>query len=178
MMNIDRFRHTDLWLGLLGLFFVATLATKAAPMLPGKQVLPDEILCLAEIRKVSLHINALPREIINAGVEVSDLEKIMADRLTGVDIDISDEALLPRLILTCLVTTDPAVPDGMAVACFLDVHQDVEVLRLQKRMTLPVATMLQVNQTTRINSADVVGRQCAQVTQSFVQYVSAADLRT
>src|SRR5690606_33851547 len=62
--------------GVLILVTVAAGVVMAAPILPRKPQLPDEVRCLTGLKRVSIAIDPLPQELVAA--------KVGADRLQAV----------------------------------------------------------------------------------------------
>jgi len=156
---------------LVGLILVLmVVAIQAAPILPQCLRLANEIRCLATISKVSIEIEPLPQLLLDAGVSSGRLEGVIRARLKAASIEVSQEDVMPRLVLKCVVVTDPAMPDAIAVILFLDVQQKVDLLRLNKQMVLPTATLLGSAQTKRDGLAFAALRECASATKMFIHY--------
>ena len=127
------------------LAFVAMLPVvlKAGPTLPVKNRLPDEIRCLSGIHRVSLAFAPLPRNLREAGINEDALRGIIEERLGQAQIVIEDDQTVkPWVVVSLRSAAEPDLPDVLAIALTLELHQDVAVLRLEKdnRMTLPTTT--------------------------------------
>ncbi len=119
------------------------LGVMAAPIFGQRSNLPDELLSLANITKVTLDVNggALPEEFLEAGVTSEKLTGAITKRLTDAGYQVVDGDARPRLVFTALVLTDASVPDTLGFIVFFDVVEDVRLHRLERDFTLPTSTL-------------------------------------
>ena len=133
---------------------VSTL--KGAPFLPKERKLPDEIYSLSDLGTIHAVLDAIPPELNELK---DDLEQLFHDHLEEAGLEVRNDPNLPRLALQLQASTDPNVPDGLAVAIVLALHQPVVVERLASRLVLPTVSMSWVKQTTERDAPKVVLRE-------------------
>lgn len=113
----------------------------AGPVLPGSRRLPDEVRCLADLKKVQVHVPPLIGLPKDMAVTRDVMRQWFVDRLTAVDIEVSDEADLPRLVLKINVASEAGHADTLGLNVIIGVHQKVFVERLGQTMIVPTATV-------------------------------------
>lgn len=128
--------------GVLILVTVAAGVVMAAPILPRKPQLPDEVRCLTGLKRVSIAIDPLPQELVAAKVGADRLQAVLREELVRAGFEVVDENITPRLIVQCFTVVDPANPETIGVTTLLGVNQEVLLKRLDQEMTLPVATVV------------------------------------
>ncbi len=157
---------------------VSAAVVAAAPILPRKADIPDEVLCVANIDKVSIVVSPVPEDLRLAGVGQAELEQVLRNALRASKIEVVDDrSVTPRLVLHALTLNDPVVDDAVAVIFFLDVQQDVTISRLKRDLVVPTTTVLGAAQTTRNNLGRVARVQCENAVKQFLNIVQIASSR-
>ena len=122
---------------LLGLHVGGT----AAPMMPGRLAMNDEMRSLAAIRVVRLEIGGFGQPLEDAGLESSDIRRSWRAALATAGIEVvsaRDEAAdAPRLEVGGWSTGDERVPDGVGFTLFMKLIQSAHVDRLDETLTVP-----------------------------------------
>ena len=165
----------------IGLLLIGLLAgigpgTSAGPFVPRKSVLPEELRCLAHIGKVSIHVEPLPPALADA-ITAGALADMAREMVVNANIGVADDEApkTPRLVLHCMTIEDELTPQTMGIIFFLDVRQQVHVVRLDERMTLPTTTFVSRALAAPDQLGSIVRERCRIVTRKFVKY--ATELR-
>lgn len=124
-----------------------------APFVPVGRDLPDEIYSLAGLDAVEMALEAIPPELAHIS---ADLETLFANQLEAAGIVVKDDPGLPRLVLQIQASTDPKVPEALAFAIVLALHQPVMVERLKSQLDVPTVSVSWVRQTTKADAPRTV----------------------
>ncbi len=134
----------------------------AAPILPAQSSISDEVLSLSQIREVRLEVDPLPKELIDAGARDTSYTKLVHDVLEDAGFEIVDDETLPVLVNRVIIAKDADHPNTLAIHQVIAVRQSVLVDRLGRHLTVPTATISDVELSTRSRAAktleDVVGK--------------------
>lgn len=121
---------------------LTTLAAWAGPFMHSPPAaVPDELKCLADLRRVSLYVNTLPKQLRDAGMTAQGVQEAAHKQLTDAGFEIIEDPSAPMLVFTALALVDPTVPDSIAFVVFIDVKQKVLIYRLERDMVVPTATL-------------------------------------
>lgn len=131
------------WIGVSGPGAVLLIAMawplRAAPFVPEQPQLPDELLSLAGLDHVQLHLLDLPPSLTRAGLTKARLRAICVERFARDGIEVEDDPQLPGLDLWFKEVRDPGHPRMLCIITVISVAQPVQVPRLDRQMTVPTA---------------------------------------
>lgn len=131
---------TILLAGLLSFAVLATTSTDAAPIAPVRRTLPDEIMVLADIKKVQLDIREFAPLLKQAGLNSRRVEDNWREQLSKAGLEVVDD-IGPDVVTITLdsrAADDANIPDGVGFATFLKVYRPVRVDGFDEPMRLPV----------------------------------------
>jgi len=151
----------------------AAAAVCAAPFVPARTQVPDELRCLAGIQTVSHGIDQLPALAANDATRTR-LDAAFREALEGAGFTLSDQPTPPRLGLQFFIGTDAGHADMVALTTILAVHQEVELRRLNQPMTLPVASIVTTALGERDQLEDLMLREIRAATRLLRRYVQSA----
>ena len=159
-----------------GLLAVSALAwvVVAGPVLPASRRLPDEVRCLADLKKVQVHVPpfiGLPKDM---AVTRDVMRQWVVDRLTAADIEVSDEDDLPRVVLKLNIASDPKHPDTLGLNVIIGVHQKVFVERLDQTMIVPTATVSTVMLSTQADTPKDLAEIVRRLAGGLVEVIHSA----
>ncbi len=157
--------------GLFALLVVMVGVSLAAPILPRKPRLPDEVRCLTGLKRVNIGVDSLPPDLINAGASTTRLNDLLRDRLTKAGFEVVDDAGAPRLVVQCFTSADPQIPNVVSVTTLLGVNQAVVLKRLEEDMILPVATVVSTAVGNRNDLAKLSEREVERVVDMLDTFV-------
>ena len=157
------------------LSLAAAVGISAAPILPDKPNLPDEFLCLTDIRNVSIDVDPVPVEGMVLNEKTMKMQFRNSLRASG--FSVVEEPRTPRLTLQHIVATNPDVPGTVSLTTIIAVQQRVDLLRLGKTMTLPVASIVQAAVGTMEELDEMMARERQEATDRLARYVAQATLR-
>lgn len=155
------------WLWAWMAIFMVSFGLHAAPFVPATKKDPDEIRCLAKIKRVGVRVGDVPSELANA-LDRDRVAKLVRQRLLAEDFVITDDSESPQLVLNFKILADKAWPDVIGVVLLLDVEQQVEVVRLGERMQLPTTTVVSRAFSTQGQLAKVIEKRCLNATGQFI----------
>ena len=114
----------------------------AAPILPEKSSLPDEVLCLRNVQEVRVVAGSVPPLLIKAGLNAARIEGMVREQLKKARFNAEGGENAPQLVMYILAVEDVDLPGVVNIVAFLEVNQDVRVIRLDnKTMNLPTSTL-------------------------------------
>lgn len=153
---------------------LVTAATAcAAPFVPGRARVPDEMRCLADIRTVRAVIDQLPPQAAEAAVGTR-MTEAFRDALETAGFTVVTGEGTPRLALQFFTGTDGDHADLLALTTIIAVHQEVELRRLGQPMTLPVASIVTSALGERGDLEDLMLQQTKAATRLLHSYVTRA----
>ncbi len=156
---------------------VAASIAALAIALHGAPILPDspggELRSLARINEVSIQVDPLPEQLRRTELTRLKLEDITAEQLGDAGIRVR-EGVFPRLTLRCFA----ASRSDDTIVFFIDVHQQVELLRLKQRMVVPTSTVAKFAQAEPDKRATIAEELCQLAVADFLAFRKMADATT
>lgn len=141
----------------------------AAPMVPEKRKAPDEVRCLSALTSLRIGIDEIPEWISQD--ERQRLLALFQTKIENQGFSVVTDGDGPRLALQYTIAMDKeSVPDGVALATVVAVHQGVKVLRLDDEMTLPVASVLSTSIGKKANLRQLMERETIKVSRMFSHF--------
>jgi len=165
----DRHRKIPLRVGII-LSLVLVVATMAAPVLPKKRELPDELHCLAGIKTVSIDLE----QVVGRVVDEQTLKVQFRRALKASGLVVTQKVGTPRLALQYIVAANEDVPGAVSLTTIIAVHQRVDLRRLGKTMTLPVASVIQAAVGTEERLQELMAHEIQRATDRLARYVAWA----
>lgn len=132
--------------------------TIAAPILPDKPEMPEEVLSLAGIHKLRLSQREIP-DLVKGHLTRERVREICVERLARGGILVEDDPDLPGIDVGFQVNESEAHPDMVGLVVVVGVYQTVRVHRLERDMTLPTVSFVGGIATTKADAADVLAAQ-------------------
>ncbi len=124
---------------LVSLFTAAVIP--AASFVPAKTRAPDEFRCLTNLESVLVSIDELPSNVQR--LDAVKLRELFRDSIAKRGFEIQQEGDGPRIALQFTTAYDTeSAPGFVALTTIIGVYQNVNVLRLDDRMFLPVASVV------------------------------------
>lgn len=129
-----------LLLAVMASIIAGSRSTDAAPVAPTRRALPDEIMVLADIKKVNLDIREFSPLLKNAGLLARNVEVEWEKELEKAGLEVVDDAGpdVATLQVDSRAADDADIPDGVGFATFLKVYRPVRVEGFDKPMRLPI----------------------------------------
>lgn len=117
----------------------ALIAVTAAPLLPSRPALADDVRSMADLERVVLEIVTMPPPLREAGIVAAHIRKRWRVKLAEAGIEVV-EYDAPTLRLQVQHLVDEDVPDAAGLLALLTLSQEVSITRLDERLTLPSYT--------------------------------------
>ncbi|MAE65031.1 MAG: hypothetical protein CMJ18_12240 [Phycisphaeraceae bacterium] len=119
------------------------LAITAAPIIPERAKLPEELVSMSELTQLTLELRLLPEELRSAGVREEEVRRQIKTMLAdaGMEVVAADERQIPGLRVAIEAGLERDLPDIVSLAVFIDIVQKVRVERLDRSLLLPTATV-------------------------------------
>ena len=108
----------------------------AAPVLP-KVKLTDQHLTLADLKRLELVVDPLPKRLEDLGVKWEDLDDAWRQRLSDAGFELTNGKGDPILRLHLVVAIDAEVPDAIAVAPRVTLEQRVMLPNRDRAFMVP-----------------------------------------
>ena len=111
----------------------------AAPILPEKGEVGDELLSLAQISRLNLAFEADHEILHEVGYSNSRARHRVEKQLAGARIEAVDEANkdLPTLVISILIEDDPRFKNLVSYTYCLTLEQDAMIERIDRRLRVP-----------------------------------------
>ncbi|MAE62725.1 MAG: hypothetical protein CMJ18_00510 [Phycisphaeraceae bacterium] len=165
-------------LGMAVLVAALPVVIIAAPLLPTRSVIPDEVRSLARIDEVGLEVWRLPRSLRGAGVDERRIRSILERGLNDAGIRVTQDHTTPRIVVKFWPATDSKLPDVIAIVLTLDIHQRIAMMRLdQEQMTLPTTSVIARAITTKDKRGGVLMKKVGDATDLLVNALTEATNR-
>lgn len=132
------------------------LTGSAAPIIPEKKRLEDQIRSLAALKRVQLVLDPMPKEIRDAGLESRDLAERWKKRIAASGLEVVEDKDAPMLHLSLSTVTDDKLPGGIAFNPFLSLEQSAHIDGIETRLTVPTYLHIMVGLDTAENLKDTV----------------------
>jgi hypothetical protein len=152
------------------LSLIVVAAITAAPILPQGQNLPDEVHCLAGIQTVSVDVD----QVVGRVMDEKSLKVQFRKALKASGFLATQEAGTPHLVLQYIVATNQDVPGAVSLTTIISVHQRVDLHRMGKTMTLPVASIIQAALGTEEHLQELLAHEIQRATDRLARYVAWA----
>ena len=163
------------WLTVLALALGVWASAWAGPFINKPKVaMRDEMQGLANLRRVGLFINPLPRLLTGTDVTRDRLRTDIVKTLAGGGIEVLERETRPMLVLSVLTTHDRRDPDIHTVIIFVDIQQRVRIHRLEKDLSVPTATVITFDIGRRSGIAELVEELVRDATTQFMMMEAAA----
>ena len=131
-----------LMLAVVSLTAVALVAI-AAPIMPRKTRIPDEMRALAQLEKINIEYQAIPSQLARVGLRKADVQRLVQRRMRQHGFKLVSETDVPGITVSFRAMEDDTVPGALGHAAFLELRQSVRLMRLEDAsMKLPTATVL------------------------------------
>jgi hypothetical protein len=119
-----------------------SVAALAAPILPEKQPVADEMKCLANGKRLRVEFGEMPLALARVGVSAANVQRNVRRKLGEAGFEFVDDPETPKLLISFRALVDSTVKGTTGFAIFFEVRQRVRVLRLGDDMDLTTATLL------------------------------------
>ena len=126
----------------VGVVFSVALLAWAAPFMPRRIHVSDEVLSLARVEKVKLVITPFPETVTRAGITPAGVRRDWEKKLRESGLVLVDTKDAMRIHLVMFVSQDESVPDGIGYCTFVMLEQPVRIERLGKDLFIPTWTGL------------------------------------
>ena len=157
----------------IGVMLAITITIGAAPILPGRDKIPDELRCLANITSVSTVID----EVVGIKIPNEKLLRKFHRTLKNEGFEINDDQETPRLALQYIAARDPDIPGALGVTIIIAVHQRVDLHRMEETMALPVASIVLATLGKEDQLEELVDHEIERAVQRLKIYVTRASAR-
>jgi len=169
--------RTNALVVVLGSIALLTVMLPAAPILPTRRNLPDEIRCLVGIDRVRLEIAPISAQMRGVGVSQEKINGIIRKGITGSDIRIVSDEDAPMLSVTLWPMHTPDLPKVFAVVVMIDIQQRVALLRRDgDKMTLPTTSIMARNIGRMRQRGRILEDSCRTAVQLLVTTLRQADI--
>ena len=123
--------------------FAVALTAIAAPIMPRKTAIPDEMRALAKLKEVQIEYQAIPQPLAHHGLRKEDVQRLVQRRMKQYGFDLVSKSQVPIITVSFRAMEDDTVPKATGYAVFLELRQRVRVHRLDDDVLfLPTATVL------------------------------------
>ncbi len=122
---------------------VAAWVCLAAPNLPKKSLVTDEIYSLGQLDKVKVELKVMSTLLTEEGLDEKAIEEDMANLLMAGGIDVVDKGdAIPTVSLVLLTNTDARFEDVVSVTHHISLEQPVLVRRLERDVVVPTYALV------------------------------------
>ena len=122
----------------------SALTAASAPIRQKPGQLPDELIGLAKIEKVTVTAGPLDELLIDAGLTQKRVRKLAVELLVDAGFEVvEDNDEVPNLTYSVEIITSDSLPDIYGYICFVDLYQLVHIPRLERDLVMPTSTLLQ-----------------------------------
>ena len=143
----------------------------AGPVLPSKPAVADEVISLANLKRLQLDVQPL----LGVPGDTEGLHEHLTDRLrrqlTDADVEIVEDRTAPRLVMQVTGTTHRDHGPVVGLTVILTLYQQVTVERLDRSLNTPTAVIV----STRLAGPDQVKPALEQrvtfLTKSLLDYI-------
>lgn len=152
-----------------------TLAAPAAPYLPTRPKVPDEIRCLKSMRSIQLIVETIPEGLAEHGLRMTDVQDLAGKLFKTEGFNLVNDHTAPIFNVSFRVMRDDSVPNVVGFMTFIEVKQTVRVVRLdEEEMMLPTATLLAYSLKRDHEVAEAALDSLALTIRKLVGFVSVA----
>lgn len=153
---------------------LAGLSVWAAPLLPQRLHLTDEIRSLARLERVELNIAHISPTLREVGVDAIAVRESWKQRLEDAGVAIEESDDLPKLQLVGTALLDKGTPDSIGYCFIISLEQGVEVDRLNQKLSLPTWTGVYTGMKHSDEIAEELDRLLSRIIEEFVYRIELA----
>ncbi len=122
----------------------SALTAASAPIRQKPGQLPDELVGLAKIEKITVTARPLDEVLIDAGLTRERVRELAVALLVDAGFEVvEDNEQVPNLTYSVEIITSETLPDIFGFVCFVDLYQLVHIPRLERDLVMPTSTLLQ-----------------------------------
>jgi hypothetical protein len=112
----------------------------AGPFLRQQPGMSGELLSLAGLHQVQLHVEPLQPLLTSQGMTTISLNRMVRGRLREANIEVVDTANAPVVKITAWPGAEPALPKALAFNLRISLYQHATVERVKQRLFVPTYT--------------------------------------
>ncbi|MAE66481.1 MAG: hypothetical protein CMJ18_19605 [Phycisphaeraceae bacterium] len=142
----------------------------AAPVFQRRAELPGELQSLASLHELAIVID----HTIGRVMDEYTLRKRFSAALRRSGFKVVEGTAPPRVALQYIVTTEPDMPGVIGLTTILAVHQGVTLRRLEKDLTVPVASLVHATLCREKDLDATMEREIQTATDRLADYVKQA----
>ena len=160
------------WVVIAALILVTPLV--AGPIFSKPKEIPDEVRCLADLKKFSVVVLPMPEEVAPY-VSTNRVKNQINSMLEQAGFEIlEDDTALPQCVVRVNAAIDPAQPNSLSVYAILAVRQKVLVHRIDQTLSIPTTSVHGVILTTRDRLKSELDKHMMSMVNLLVRTVRAA----
>ncbi|MAE63639.1 MAG: hypothetical protein CMJ18_05155 [Phycisphaeraceae bacterium] len=153
---------------------ILAAAIAAAPFGPRNPKLPDELISVAAIDRVSLRINAMPEEIPLHDAQDGALREMVTEQLAAAGIEVAKKTITPHLVINCALVSNAEITDAKTVIVMIDVHQEASLSRLKRTLIVPTLTVMSEEVTAPDDLLRTVMQETRNATRVLIETIGEA----